>query len=77
MSKKLQDRRLAAGLSQAKLAAKVPMSVRTLQHIECGKNDLNKAAAITVYRIAVALGCRVEDLLDIEDPDDESEIPQF
>ena len=77
MSKKLQDRRKAAGLSQAKLAAKVPMSLRTLQHIECGKNDLNKAAAITVYRISVALGCRMEDLLDIEEPDEASEVPQF
>lgn len=77
MSKKLQDRRKAAGLSQAKLAAKVPMSLRTLQHLEVGRNDINKAAAITVYRISVALGCRVEDLLDIEDLEDDEEIPQF
>ena len=77
MSKKLQDRRKAAGLSQSQLAAKVPMSLRTLQHMEGGKNDINKAAAITVYRISVALGCRMEDLLDIEDLDDESEVPQF
>ena len=72
---KLQDRRKAAGLSQSQLAAKVPMSVRTLQHMECGRNDINKAAALTVYRIATALGCRMEDLLDIEE--NESEIPQF
>lgn len=74
---KLQDRRKAAGLSQSKLAAKVPMSVRTLQHLEIGSMDINKAAALTVYQLAVALGCQVEDLLEIPESDDESEVPQF
>ena len=74
MSNKLQDRRKAAGLSQSKLAAKVPMSVRTLQHMEAGSLDINKAAAVTVYRLAVALDCEVVDLLEL---DDESEVPQF
>lgn len=74
MSCKLQDRRKAAGLSQSQLAAKVPMSIRTLQHFEAGTLDINKAAAITVWRLAVALECQVEDLLEF---DDESEIPQF
>ena len=63
---KLQDRRKAAGLSQSKLAANVPMSVRTLQHLEAGSLDINKAAAITVWRLAIALGCQVEDLLEFE-----------
>ena len=71
---KLQDRRKAAGLSQSQLAAKVPMSVRTLQHLERGSLDTNKAAALTVWRLAVALECRVEDLLEL---DDESEVPLF
>lgn len=71
---KLQDRRKAAGLSQSKLAAKVPMSVRTLQHLEAGSLDINKAAAVTVYRLAVVLECEVVDLLEL---DDESEVPQF
>lgn len=71
---KLQDRRKAAGLSQSKLAAKVPMSVRTLQHLEAGSLDINKAAAVTVWRLAVVLDCQVEDLLEL---DDESEVPQF
>ena len=61
---KLQDRRKAAGLSQSKLADKVPMSVRTLQHLEAGSLDINKAAAITVWRLAVVLECQVEDLLE-------------
>lgn len=74
---KLQDRRKAAGLSQSKLAAKVPMSIRTLQHLEIGSMDINKAAALTVYQMAVALGCQVEDLLELPESDDESEVPQF
>lgn len=71
---RLQDRRKAAGLSQSKLAAKVPMSVRTLQHLEAGSLDINKAAAVTVYRLSVVLECEVADLLEL---DDESELPQF
>ena len=74
MSNRLQDRRKAAGLSQAQLAAKVPMSLRTLQALEGGRNDINKTAALTVYRIAVVLDCQIEDLLEL---DAESEVPQF
>lgn len=74
MSNRLQDRRKAAGLSQSQLAAKVPMSVRTLQHLERGSLDINKAAAVTVYRLAIVLECQIEDLLEL---DDESVIPLF
>ncbi len=64
---KLQEKRKAAGLSQSQLAAKVPdLKVRTLQRYEQGERDLNMAAAVTVYRLAVALGCQVADLLDLE-----------
>lgn len=63
---KLQNRRKAAGLSQSQLAAKVPMSVRTLQHLEVGSMDINKAAVMTVYKLSVILKCKVEDLLEFE-----------
>lgn len=63
---KLQDRRKAAGLSQSQLAAKVEgLTLRSLQYYEQGALDINRAAAVTVYRLAVALGCRVEDLLEL------------
>ena len=68
---KLQEHRKAAGLSQSQLAAKVPMSVRTLQHLERGSLDINKAAAVTVYRLAQELGCEVVDLLELPDPEAE------
>ena len=62
----LQEKRKAAGLSQRKLADRVGMSFRTLQYYEQGAMDINKAAAETVYRLAVELGCSVEDLLDLD-----------
>jgi transcriptional regulator with XRE-family HTH domain len=62
----LQEKRKAAGLSQRQLADRVGMSVRTLQYYEQGALDFNKAAAETAYRLAVALECSVEDLLDVE-----------
>lgn len=68
---RLQERRKAAGLSQSQLAAKMSMSVRTLQHLERGSLDINKAAAVTVYRLAQELGCEVVDLLELPDPEAE------
>lgn len=64
---KLQDRRKAAGFSQAQLAARVEgLNLRTLQHYERGSMDINRAAALIVWRLAVALGCEVVDLLEID-----------
>jgi transcriptional regulator with XRE-family HTH domain len=62
----LQEKRKAAGFSQRQLADRVQMSVRTLQYYEQGALDFNKAAVETVYRLAVELGCSVEDLLDVD-----------
>lgn len=67
MSNKLQEKRKAAGLSQAQLAGRAGLSVRTLQHYEQGMLDFNKAAAVTVWRVARALECQVEDLLDLSE----------
>jgi transcriptional regulator with XRE-family HTH domain len=64
---KLQDRRKAAGFSQSQLAARVEgLSLRSLQHYERGAMDINKATALIVWRIAVALGCEVVDILEID-----------
>ena len=62
---KLQEKRKAAGLTQPQLAGRAGLSVRTLQHYEQGLLDFNKAAAVTVWRVARALECQVEDLLDL------------
>lgn len=65
---KLKDARKAAGLSQRDLTHFVPgLNFRTLQNYEQGVRDLNCAAAITVYWIAKALDCKIEDLLDLDE----------
>lgn len=56
--------RQASGMSQSKLAEASGVSVRMIQHYEQGVKDINAAAALTVYRLALALDCSVEDLLE-------------
>ena len=56
--------RIMSGLSQAKLAEASGVNVRMIQHYEQGSKDINAAAALTVYRLAHALECTVEDLLE-------------
>lgn len=60
----LKDIREAAGLSQAKLAAAAGVNARMIQHYEQGFKDINKAQALTIYRLARALGCQMEDLIE-------------
>lgn len=58
--------RTASGLSQAGLAEASGVSIRMIQHYEQRVKDINAAGALTVYRIACALGCTVENLLEIK-----------
>ena len=53
------------GISQAALAEKSEVSIRMISFYEQGAKDINKAAGITLYRLAQALGCTVEDLLEL------------
>ena len=62
---KLQEKRKAAGLTQRELALRSGLSIRTIQHYEQGSMDLDLAAASTVYCLALALGCPMEDLLTV------------
>ena len=63
---KLKKMRTYNSLSQSELAAKSGVSKRIIQLYEQRVNDINKAAAHTVYKLARALHCTVEELL--EDP---------
>lgn len=38
-----------------------------LKAMEQGSRDINKAQAITLYRLAKALDCNIEELLDLKD----------
>lgn len=61
---RLKRIREAAGLSQNDLAVKSGVSLRSIQMYEQRKNDIDKAQAHTLYKLAVALGCNAEDLLE-------------
>lgn len=60
----LKKIREASDLSQSKLAEASGVNVRMIQHYEQGVKDINAAAALTVYKLAQALECTVEDLLE-------------
>ena len=55
-----------AGISQVKLAEISGVSARMIRYYEQGVKDINKAQAITLYKLAQALECKIEDLLEIE-----------
>ena len=56
--------REAAGLSQPWLAAEAGVTTRTVEMYEQRNKDINKAQVITAVKIARALGCEVEDLME-------------
>ncbi len=60
----LQARRKKAGLTQAQLAGKANVNLRTLQQYELGAKSINKASFQTVMALCKALGCQAEDILD-------------
>jgi len=62
----LKTIREANNLSQSQLAERAGVNVRILQYYEQGANDINKAQAIKVYKLARALGCKMEDILNLE-----------
>ena len=55
--------RLSKGLTQVELAEKAGMKQGYISRIESGARDMSKVTMENGYRIAEALGCRMEDLL--------------
>lgn len=62
---KLKAIRLQNNYSQSELAKYSGVNVRMIQHYEQGVKPLEKAEATTVYKLADALGCDMEELLNI------------
>ena len=56
--------RSAYGCTQAELAKKADVSLRSIQMYEQRNKDINKASIETVYRLAKAIGCSMEDLIE-------------
>ena len=56
--------RTAYGFTQAKLAERSGVSLRSIQMYEQRNKNINKASADTMYSLAKALGCTMEDLIE-------------
>ncbi len=56
--------RTAYGCSQSELAKLSGVSLRSIQMYEQRRKDINKANAESLYAIAKALGCTIEDLIE-------------
>ena len=56
--------RTAYGVTQAELAQRSDVSLRSIQMYEQRNKDINKASVDTIYRLAKVLGCTVEDLIE-------------
>lgn len=61
---KLKDIRKGRNMTQVQLAESSGVNLRTLQDYEQGSKDINKVAGITLYKLAQALECKIEDLLE-------------
>lgn len=52
------------GCTQAELAKRADVSLRSIQMYEQRKKDINKASVGALYRISRVLGCSIEDLME-------------
>ncbi len=59
---RLSEYRKRLGMTQAELARRSDINLRTLQQYEIGGKDLGRAAATTVLSLARVLNCSPEDL---------------
>lgn len=60
---RLKRLRAYAGLTQKKLSEESGVALRMIQLYEQGQNDINKASAETVMKIADVLNCSINDVL--------------
>lgn len=61
---RLKAVRVAAGMTQAELSERASIPIKTVQALECGGRDINKASVELVLRLCVVLGCKVADVLE-------------
>ena len=64
--KNLKRYRTASGMSQAKLSNASGVSLRSIQCYEQGVKDINRAEGLSLYKLSKALGCRMEQLLELD-----------
>lgn len=63
---KLQELRKQKGLSQSQLARSADVTTRAIQHYEQRTREINGASGIVLYKLAKALNCTMEELLELE-----------
>ena len=56
--------RTAYGITQAELAKRSGVSLRSIQMYEQRNKDINKASVESIYSLAKVLGCTIEDLIE-------------
>ena len=64
---KLKKMRESRGLSQSQLAEKADVNVRVLQYYEQGVLNFDGCKINKIFRIALALDCDIEDIIENED----------
>ena len=63
----LKKIRKSKGISQKELSVRSEVNLPMICLYEQRQRDINRAAAITLYRIAKVLSCSIEDLLELEE----------
>ena len=63
----LQRIRKERGLTQKALAEQSGVSIRMVQFYEQGLKDINKASAITVYKLACALTVEMGAIMELQE----------
>lgn len=64
----LKERRKKLNLTQKELAEQTGLNIRLIQDYEQGHRDLAHASVLNAYRIAAALNCNVDDLIEDDLP---------
>lgn len=64
---KLKFMRESKGITQAELASKSGVKLRSIQNYEQGFHDINGAKVVTVLCLAEALGCDIYDIIQPRD----------
>lgn len=63
---RLKIQRVARNFTQKELAERSGVSLRSIKHYEQRTKDINKASGASLSALAQTLGCRMEDLLEID-----------
>ena len=61
----LKELRTLCGMTQKKLAERSGINIRRIQKYESGEYSLNNMTAKTAYAISHALGCSIDDLVNM------------